>query len=130
MDGADVTQRAGQGVGHHFLIQHFPAVFRHSTQSQVMDTAKRAVSWWQQQDFNATLACYGFDEPHNAQDVSIAVQRAGWVHSAVGNQLPFYLTIGNPRLTVPTSTADLWGELPAAKAPGIQQGGGKIWSTN
>jgi len=125
LDGTAFKERAGQGAGQNLLV--VPAFG--DSQSEVGANVRDIMNWWKSERFPASLACYLYDEPSEKAQYDEVRQRSKWIRSAVGDELPLFLTCNKPQ-NLPADVADLWGEVPASDISKWKARGTKFWATN
>jgi hypothetical protein len=125
LDGSAFRERAGAGVGQTVLLMGPGG----ETEAEVTRHVRDTVSWWKRSRFKAQLALYVYDEPHDDEEFAAVASIARWARSAVGRELPTFLTTTRPN-RVPPGLIDIWGEVPAEEIPARQAAGEKFWATN
>lgn len=129
LDGSAYKDRAGQGVGPNLLAVGPGG----EEQAEIIRSAQRTVAWWKSQpkavQERTSLVCYVYDEPHDDEDFAAVAARSRWIRSAVGKELPLFLTTMKPGRVAP-GLIDAWGELPATEVEKAKARGEKIWATN
>lgn len=129
LDGTAYRERAGQGVGPNLLAMGPGGEER----GEITRSVQRAMAWWKSQPQavreRTHLVCYVYDEPHDDEDFAAVAARSSWIRSAVGKELPLFLTTMKPERVIP-GLIDAWGELPVPEVEKARARGEKIWATN
>jgi len=123
--GEAFNERVGRGVGQNTL--NMPpegkneAEFKKSTQN--------IVNAYEQNNFQALLFGYIWDEPSSPEDFAESKKRCKWVQEVIGNKLRCFVATPHWQKYDPTDV-DIYSEIKLNEIPQVLARGDAIWAVN